>query len=120
MAKKVGRPKKVGAQAPAQIVAARYSKGLLGMVDDWRRKQSDLPSRSEATRRLVELGLASSQPVKSPGKRAASKAAALAGEQIDRLQHGRPATAQEREGRKRRLLKGPKEFREMRAPKTKD
>jgi len=27
------------------------------MVDDWRRKQGDLPSRSEAIRRLVELGL---------------------------------------------------------------
>lgn len=27
------------------------------VVDDWRRGQSDLPSRSEAIRRLVELGL---------------------------------------------------------------
>jgi hypothetical protein len=26
-------------------------------IDDWRRKQDDLPSRSEAIRRLVELGL---------------------------------------------------------------
>src|SRR5882724_2880406 len=26
-------------------------------IDDWRRKQADLPSRSEAIRRLVELGL---------------------------------------------------------------
>ena len=27
------------------------------VVDDWRRKQHDLPSRSEAIRRLVQLGL---------------------------------------------------------------
>jgi hypothetical protein len=26
-------------------------------IDEWRRKQEDLPSRSEAIRRLVELGL---------------------------------------------------------------
>ena len=25
-------------------------------IDDWRRKQDDLPSRAEAIRRLVELG----------------------------------------------------------------
>ena len=27
-------------------------------IDEWRRKQPDLPSRAEAIRRLVELGLA--------------------------------------------------------------
>jgi hypothetical protein len=26
-------------------------------IDEWRRKQDDLPSRSEAIRRLVDLGL---------------------------------------------------------------
>jgi hypothetical protein len=26
-------------------------------LDDWRRKQADLPNRPEAIRRLVELGL---------------------------------------------------------------
>jgi hypothetical protein len=26
-------------------------------IDEWRRRQADLPSRSEAIRRLVELGL---------------------------------------------------------------
>jgi len=26
-------------------------------LDDWRRKQADLPGRPEAIRRLVELGL---------------------------------------------------------------
>jgi metal-responsive CopG/Arc/MetJ family transcriptional regulator len=26
-------------------------------IDEWRRKQPDLPSRSEAIRRLIELGL---------------------------------------------------------------
>jgi hypothetical protein len=48
------------------------------------------------------------------------KAADLAGEVIDR-RADRSATLEERESRKRRLLKGPKEFRDMRhdQPKTK-
>jgi hypothetical protein len=29
----------------------------LQSLDDWRRKQSDLPGRPEAIRRLVEIGL---------------------------------------------------------------
>ena len=33
------------------------SKGQIGTVDEWRRQQPDLPSRSEAIRRLIELGL---------------------------------------------------------------
>ena len=35
----------------------RVSKEFIQMVDAWRRKQEDLPGRSEAIRRLVELGL---------------------------------------------------------------
>jgi metal-responsive CopG/Arc/MetJ family transcriptional regulator len=34
------------------------SKGQLGEIDNWRRKQDPIPSRSEAVRRLVEHGLA--------------------------------------------------------------
>ena len=35
----------------------RATDSWLHRVDDWRRKQPDLPSRAEAIRRLVELGL---------------------------------------------------------------
>jgi hypothetical protein len=35
----------------------RVPASFLKMVDDWRRKQEDLPPRAEAIRRLVELGL---------------------------------------------------------------
>lgn len=27
------------------------------IIDDWRRRQSDLPARAEAIRRLIQLGL---------------------------------------------------------------
>jgi len=35
----------------------RVSEAFLKSIDDWRRKQADLPSRAAAIRRLVELGL---------------------------------------------------------------
>lgn len=37
-----------------QLVA---SKAQIRTVDEWRRRQPDLPSRSEAIRRLIEAGL---------------------------------------------------------------
>ena len=42
----------------------RVSPSFLRLVDEWRRKQPDLPSRAEAIRRLVERG------VNAPEKRA--------------------------------------------------
>jgi hypothetical protein len=75
---------------------------------------------SEAIRRLVEIGLtasASSQP-RSPKSRA--KAADMAHQELDR-QADQTATPEEQASRKRRLLKGPKEFRNIRTdhPKVK-
>ena len=35
----------------------RASEEWLRMVDDWRRKQPDIPARAEAIRRLVEKGI---------------------------------------------------------------
>ena len=40
---------------------------LLRSVDDWRRQQPDLPSRSEAIRRLIEAGLKTSHGTPSSG-----------------------------------------------------
>jgi hypothetical protein len=54
-----------------------------------------------------------------PGTKNIAKAADLAGAQIDRLAD-RSATDEQRANRKRRLLKGPKEFRDIRGrPKPK-
>ena len=35
----------------------RVSESFLQMVDDWRRRQIDVPSRAEAIRRMVELAI---------------------------------------------------------------
>ena len=38
-------------------IGVRVDDDLLKRLDDWRRKQEDVPSRPEAIRRLMELGL---------------------------------------------------------------
>jgi len=37
----------------------RLQPRLGNRIDDWRRQQRDLPSRAEAARRLIEIGLES-------------------------------------------------------------
>jgi len=39
------------------LVGVRVQPEMAKELDDWRRKQDDLPGRPEAIRRLVELGL---------------------------------------------------------------
>ena len=114
--KKRGRP----ATGRDPVTAIRLSSELRENVDAWAARQTDKPDRSEAIRRLVELGLAGSQLMKRRSPKATSKAIDLAGQQIDKLADP-SATAEEQQQRKRRLLKGPGEFRELRAdlPKKK-
>ena len=48
-----GRPKTgIGTQ-----IGMRWHDPVLAEIDDWRRRQEDLPSRPQAIRRLVEIGL---------------------------------------------------------------
>jgi hypothetical protein len=96
----------------AQVTAVRTSPELRATIDGWASRQPDKPARSEAMRRLVELGLGM-QHKESRSSRAAAKASDMAGQQIDRL-FDPSASDAERQERKRRLLKGPKEFRELR------
>jgi hypothetical protein len=49
-------PKKRAA-ATGDPVLVRVQPDMAKHLDDWRRKQDDLPGRPEAIRRLVELGL---------------------------------------------------------------
>jgi hypothetical protein len=49
-------PKK-RAQSTGEPVLVRVQPDMAKQLDDWRRKQEDLPGRPEAIRRLVELGL---------------------------------------------------------------
>src|SRR5450755_3230115 len=106
-------PKKRAA-ATGDLVGVRVQPDMAKLLDDWRRKQDDLPGRPEAIRRLVELGLtvkAAARPVSKPGRRL--RAAELAAKAIDKI--GDPSVPPEERAQRRRLLtKGPPEFREDR------
>jgi hypothetical protein len=52
--KKLGRPKTTGA---GERIGTRWQEPLLRSIDEWREAQNDEPSRAEAIRRLVVLGL---------------------------------------------------------------
>jgi hypothetical protein len=47
-------------------------------IDDWRRNQPSLPSRSEAIRRLIEMGLIGSESSRSVSRKARAEAASRA------------------------------------------
>jgi hypothetical protein len=101
----------------AERFEMRMERQLLKRVDQWRSKQPGLPPREEAICQLVTaiLHILDKNPgEKSEGnKKSASKASSLAAKQID-LMGDKSATHEQRARRKRRLLKGPKEFRATR------
>jgi hypothetical protein len=87
-------------------------------VDKWASAQADAPTRSGAIRRLVELGL-TVKTRSAPSERQRAALADLASKAIDSLKVEAPDD--EKASRKRRLIKGPEEFREDRVdlPKAK-
>jgi Arc/MetJ-type ribon-helix-helix transcriptional regulator len=96
-----------------------FDQVMIDRVEKWRARQKPIPNASEAIRRLVEFGLASMAPTVHRSKESRTKASLLAGKTIDKL-NDVSASSQEQDKRKRRLLKGPSEFRELRKdrPKT--
>jgi hypothetical protein len=51
------KPRKQRPAITGAPVMVRVQPEMAKLLDDWRRKQEDLPGRPEAIRRLVELGL---------------------------------------------------------------
>jgi hypothetical protein len=109
-----GRPKKKGGVYP--VTADRLPPALGAEVDKWAVLQADAPTRSEAIRRLVELGLTVKKK-SAPSERQRAALADLAAKAIDSLTVEAPDD--EKASRKRRLLKGPEEFREVRVDRPK-
>jgi hypothetical protein len=90
----------------------------LSALDSWAAKQSDKPTRAEAIRRLVELGLKVKTKARPTGRHRGARASELATEALVSLTVG-AADTDEQAGRRRRLLKGPEEFRETRVDRPK-
>jgi hypothetical protein len=102
------------AHAAALVIAARIPHAELALIDAWIKAQAaPRPTRAEALRRLSQIALARLRPAGRLSEASTTRASDMASEAIDRLgEHA--ATDEVRAQRKRRLLKGPSEFREMR------
>jgi Arc/MetJ-type ribon-helix-helix transcriptional regulator len=111
--KRRGRP----ATGKDPLVSARLPQALIDQIEQW--SASAEVTRSEAIRRLVELGLTVKTPARHMSKPArAARAVELAANAIDKI--GDPAAhPEEHAQRRRRLTKGPEEFREVRVDRPK-
>jgi hypothetical protein len=116
--------KRPGAGRPATgkdpVRTMRLSDEFIAKVDGWALQQDDRPARSEAIRRLVELGL-TLRTIASPSQRlGAARAQDLATKAIEKIIDP-AAPPEERAQRRRHLTKGPLEFRDDRVdlPKAK-
>lgn len=118
--KQRGRPKTTGR---GEGILLRLHKPQLVALDGWIATLSDSPSRPEAIRRLVDRGLADKRPPHSPGKEPARKAkarhAAKLATRVIEAKTDKTAPAEEQERRKRRLVQGPREFRQVRGGPSK-
>jgi hypothetical protein len=104
-------------QVDAEAVTVRMSSSVLRSLDEWCRKQADRPERTEAICRLVEQALTSAD-TRPMATDAQHKAAEMAFDEIDKLGTN-VGQDEEHAQRKRRLIKGPSEFREIRAKRAK-
>jgi hypothetical protein len=104
---KAGNRLPAGAEPRTEL---RLSPDLCDRIDAWAALQKDRPDSAEAIRRLLLVGLKTERSKRPLSEKAAAKASELAGKTLDTL-GDKSATEGEREQRKRRLLKGPKEFR---------
>jgi hypothetical protein len=107
--KKRGRP----ATGTAPLVGVRMTLDFQKTIKAWAKKQADDPNLAEAIRRLVEIALTGNRVRRPATPKGASAAKEMAGKEIDALADPAASDA-ERASRKRRLLKGPSEFRDMR------
>jgi hypothetical protein len=121
--KKRGRPKTTG---KGELIGVRILPPFLKELDAWIAGREPRLSRPEAIRRFVEQGLARSSKVKAhipdgtsdtAKQRKAKKAREMAHHAVERIVD-KSVSSEEQERRKRALIKGPKEFREIREDLT--
>ncbi len=107
----IAKPARKRSSATGTLVGVRLQDDELKAIDSWARKQEPPVTRPYAIRCLVELGL-SVKTKSAPSERQRAALADLAAKAIDSLTVAAPDD--EKASRKRRLLKGPEEFREAR------
>jgi metal-responsive CopG/Arc/MetJ family transcriptional regulator len=113
MAKKSRKQRSRPATGRNPVSAIQLPEELTRAVDRWAADHG--LSRSEAIRDLLNQALATARPTT---KGSQAKAARLAAEEIDKISAS-SLSDEERQRRKRRLLKGPREFRDIRGDRSK-
>jgi len=113
--KKKRGPPPTGQGTPIMV---RLQPVSLTNLDAWIATQDDRPTRPEAIRRILEAGLSAAQPEQQRPAAETARAAEMASEQIDKLAD-RSAPVEEQRARKRRLIQGPGDFREIRGDQPK-
>ena len=118
--RKRGRSEGAKGALPAMvIIALRLPNDLVDQIDEWGAERG--MTRSASLRRWIENGVTerwkppklNAMVVKPTSRQNTSTGAAMAAETIDR-HTDQSAAPEEQASRKRKLLKGPKEFREIR------
>ena len=98
------------------MVAVRMPPQLITEADAW--AEANGMGRSEAIRRLVELGLSLKAKTKEPSAAGANRAEELATKAVEKMIDS-SVPSEERAQRRRQLTKGPSEFREDRVDQPK-
>jgi hypothetical protein len=97
-----------------RTINVRIKRDLLASLDRWIDGLSGAKlSRPEAIRRLIELGISHASANGRLSHEARAHASALAAEVVDQLADG-TAHPEEQAKRKRKLIHGPREFRDVR------
>jgi hypothetical protein len=105
--KRRGRP----ATGKDPHIAARMPPALIAEVKAW--AAANDTTRSDAFRRLVELGLTVKTKDRPKGEHPRQRAREIAGNAIDKMTDA-AANPNDQASRKQQLIKGPDEFREVR------
>lgn len=113
VSKKKRGPPPTGKGTP---IMTRLQPPQIAALDTWIARQREPMSRPEAIRRLVEAGLAASPSTQPQSKKIAARAAGVAAREINHIADPN-VPASERQSRKRALIQGPEEFRDLRAKK---
>jgi hypothetical protein len=118
----IAKPVRKRSTVTGTLVGVRLQSEQIKAIDAWAAKQEPPVTRPEAIRGMVDAILhtlakdVEEKPVSKPAR--ASRARELAAETIDKMSDP-SAPPEERAQRRRRLMKGPEEFREVRIDRPK-
>jgi len=96
-----------------ELIGVRLQPPQLAALDQWIARQESARSRPEAIRHLMDLALSISASDRPTSKAKAEKAAELAAHAIEKASDKSQST-EEQKTRKRKLISGPSEFRDIR------